>query len=242
MQGSWFLLAAGRETCVRGRQGWRDLPPGAAVRFAVALAIGFALSAGVTAGLTLAAKRSAERGGLNAWDRDRLLAVERGPVSFTDAILLESFGNLAYLIPLTLLCAVLATRGRRPLLAAAFALSYGLARLLILFGWNLWDRARPDLIAGGVAAPKLHSFPSGHVVLALSVWGLIAYAWASASRSWVERGLAALVMTVPVVAAGWGRVRLGSHWPSDVLAGAAIGLVWLVAVIVALRLGERVRG
>jgi len=78
MQGSWFLLAAGRETCVRGRQGWRDLPPGAAVRFAVALAIGFALSAGVTAGLTC-------RGALSE-ARARLRGL--GPTAALDARLL----------------------------------------------------------------------------------------------------------------------------------------------------------
>ena len=46
---------------------------------------------------------------------------------------------------------------------------------------------RPDLVAGGIAAPGLHSFPSGHAVLTVAVYGLVAYLWARASCSWLER-------------------------------------------------------
>jgi undecaprenyl-diphosphatase len=80
----------------------------------------------------------------------------------------------------------------------------------------------------------LHSYPSGHVALALSVYGILAYLWIRASRSWVERALAVLLLAGVVLVTGAARVRLGTHWPSDVLAGLIIGVCWMTVVLRAL--------
>jgi membrane-associated phospholipid phosphatase len=95
------------------------------------------------------------------------------------------------------------------------------------------------MIAGGVAAPPLHSFPSGHIVLAMSVYLLLAYAWCRASRSWIERIIAIVLTLAWCAAAGLARVRLGSHWPSDVIAGGVIGLAWAAVVILAVHRTDR---
>jgi undecaprenyl-diphosphatase len=94
------------------------------------------------------------------------------------------------------------------------------------------------MIAGGIAAPPLHSFPSGHVALMLSVYGLLAWLWIRASRSPAERTLVVILLAVLLLTVGWARVRLGAHWPSDVLAGYVIGLAWLSTVITSLRRRE----
>jgi undecaprenyl-diphosphatase len=171
-----------------------------------------------------------------------LWSAETGPVSFSDAVLLESFGNLAYLVPLTLLCAVLAARASRPLLALTFPAAYVLARPLVLLGWTLWSRPRPKLIAEGVAAPGAHSFPSGHAVLVFTVYGLLAYLWIRSSRSRVERLVVALLLGALLLVVGWARLRLGAHWPSDVIAGYVVGLAWLATVVLALRGAEAAGG
>ena len=78
------------------------------------LVIGLAASLTVVAGLTKWAKpRLAE--GTPLAERDALLLrwmADSGPISFSDAILLESFGNLAYLVPVTLLGFAVAARRR----------------------------------------------------------------------------------------------------------------------------------
>jgi membrane-associated phospholipid phosphatase len=236
----WALVRAAGSTRRRFAESWKALPPGGVWRYAVALAAGFVLTAALTAGLTTAARGAGER--LRSWDERVLRRVEAGPMKFPDAILAESPGNLIYLVPLTLAAAVVAARAGRVLLAVTFVASYVLARPLIMLGWWLWDRPRPTLVAGGVAAPGLHSFPSGHVVLALAVYGLLAYVWCSASRSWVERVLAWGLLAAWVGLIGFARVRLGAHWPSDVIVGVPIGVAWLGVMIVALRRGEGAAG
>lgn len=190
-------------------------------------------------GITRAGQWLAPRG-MQAWDERTLRWVEaHGPLSFGDAIVAESPGNLSYLIPATLAIAVLAALRGRPILALSTIASYVLARPLVLLGWHLWDRPRPKLILDGAAALGTHSFPSGHAILALSVFGLLAYLWIAASRSWVERAIAALLLAAWLVMICVARVRLGAHWPTDTIAGLVIGLAWLAVVIAALRRGER---
>ncbi|MGH8444779.1 MAG: phosphatase PAP2 family protein [Solimonas sp.] len=65
------------------------------------------------------------------------------------------------------------------------------------------------------------SFPSGHTVTAFVAAGALACEWRVISARLFALGVAALI--------GFSRVAVGAHWPADVLAGGAIGLlsVWL---------------
>src|SRR4051794_30680596 len=102
--------------------------------------------------------------------------------------------------------------------AVAAVLSAGLGLLAAKVISELVDRARPfvadphgvHLFSGHAADP---SFPSDHATAAFA----IAVAILLRKRGW---GIAALV-AAPVLAIG--RVALGVHYPSDVLAGAALG-------------------
>ena len=84
----------------------------------------------------------------------------------------------------------------------------------------LWRRRRPDRlrqhvpIARWVRMPKSHSFPSGHAASGF------AFASGVASEAPVPGGL--LLMLATFVA--YSRVHTGVHYPSDVVAGAGIGL------------------
>ncbi|MEO6437307.1 MAG: phosphatase PAP2 family protein [Tepidisphaeraceae bacterium] len=233
-QSRWAAASAIRATVSQFRESLSALPAGTWRRWLVALLIGWTICAAMVVGITKYAQSASPRW-LQDWDERTLRAIERGPMSFQNAILLESPGNLIYLIPLVACVAIVAIRRRQPVFAVTIVASYVLARTVVVLGWKLWDRPRPDLIAGGVAAPPLHSFPSGHIVLALSVYGLLAYAWIRSSRSVMERTLAIVLTAAWCASTGLARVRLGSHWPSDVIAGAVIGLAWLGVMVFALR-------
>ena len=236
----WLLARAARTTWSAFRDDWSQTPGAATRRWLATLAVGFVLCAGLSAAVTAAAR--ANESALTARDERVLRLIERGPVSFSNAILLESFGNLAYMVPLTLAAAVVAARARRPLLALSFPLAYVLQRPLVLLGWWMWNRQRPKLIAGGIAAPGLHSFPSGHVALMLAVYGLLAYLWARSSRSAAERTTIVLLLVLLLLTVGWARLRLGTHWPSDVVAGYVVGAAWLATVVLSLKRAETAGG
>jgi len=66
-----------------------------------------------------------------------------------------------------------------------------------------------------VAEPPCFSFPSGHATAAMSV----AFMYAVAFPSY------AVALMVLAIAVGFSRVRLGVHYPGDVLAGQVIALL-----------------
>ena len=235
---SMSAIDSARGTWRQFRAEVRGLPPGTWRRWLITIIIGWILCAALSAAITKWAQRADPRW-LRAWDERTLAKIEHGPVSFQNAILLESPGNLIYMIPLVICVAIVAIRWRRPVFAVTVIASYFLARTHVILGWQLWDRPRPRLIAGGVAAPPLHSFPSGHIVLAMSVYLLLAYAWCRATRNAFERAIAIVIAIAWCVAAGYARVRLGSHWPSDVIAGGVIGLAWSAVIILAVHRTDR---
>ncbi len=102
-----------------------------------------------------------------------------------------------------------------------------------------FDRPRPDLVPHGSVVYQA-SFPSGHSMLAATVYltlGMVASRFVPRRRLKVLLiGMAFLV----TAAVGASRVYLGVHWPTDVLAGWAVGVAWaLVCWCVAAWLQDR---
>ena len=88
-----------------------------------------------------------------------------------------------------------------------------------------------------VLAIDTYSFPSGHAMMSAIVLGLVAVA-AWRSSTWVRAHRAVLAIApVASLLIGASRVYLGVHWTTDVVAGWAIGVVW---VAVALAVGGAV--
>jgi undecaprenyl-diphosphatase len=86
-------------------------------------------------------------------------------------------------------------------------------------------RPRPDLTPEGLLVYTA-SFPSGHAMVSAVVYLTLG---ALIARLAPRRLLKLYVMTVALVLTGlvgFSRVYLGAHWPSDVLAGWAIGAAW----------------
>jgi membrane-associated phospholipid phosphatase len=203
-------------------------------RWAGTLAMGLGLCALLTLAMTIAVKTHLDQG-LQAWDATLLpVLAERLPLNFARAITWESPGNLLGMLPVVGVFVGVMVARSQPLLTATMLAAYLLQFALVWIGWGYWNRDRPDLIADGVAASGLHSFPSGHTVVVITVYGLLAYLWGCASRSWVERLLIAIAAVAWISLIISSRLVLGAHWPSDVIVGMAIGLLWLVTVIVAL--------
>ncbi|MBF6241091.1 alkaline phosphatase D family protein [Nocardia otitidiscaviarum] len=118
-------------------------------------------------------------------------------------------------------------------LAVAYAAATGFGLLASVTLRVLVDRPRP---LDGPMAGALDSYPSGHVIQAVIVAGLVPLAVATLlDRRGVVTPLTLIFGTVAVGAAV-SRVADGWHRPTDVLGGAAVGLAlvfgarWLIAM------------
>jgi membrane-associated phospholipid phosphatase len=87
---------------------------------------------------------------------------------------------------------------------------------------DFFAQPRPFNLEPGVALTTARGYglPSGHAQGSLVLWGSIA-AWAK--KKWLWALTAASVILI-----GFSRVYLGVHFPTDVLAGWIVGIVFLV--------------
>ena len=79
--------------------------------------------------------------------------------------------------------------------------------------------------------PSSYSFPSGHAFASICFFGVTA--WLITTRT-KNRGLKVFVWLTAIfliLIIGLSRIYLGVHYPSEVFAGYAAGLIWLVTVI-----------
>ena len=156
--------------------------------------------------------------------RQWLLSVASPPV--VEALrVLNYAGSWRLLLPATLLILVASPRARNRwwiwiglMLAAPGA--EGVMKILI-------GRARPEEVSMG--------FPSGHATAAAAFFGAVIYLAGSLPvtvRVLVRVGAGLVIVLVAVA-----RVVLRAHWPSDALAGIALGLAFasIAAMVAGLR-------
>lgn len=70
------------------------------------------------------------------------------------------------------------------------------------------------------------SFPSGHVMHYVNLFGLLDYLLTTNWRSGRLRNILLTISTAFIFLIGPSRVYLGAHWPSDVMAGYIYGGLW----------------
>ncbi len=144
-------------------------------------------------------------------------------------------GTIAVVVALLLLA-----RKQRLLLAAWISAVAG-GLLLNLLLKEIFQRQRPATAVGALHEPSW-SFPSGHAMSSLIVFGMIAYLLASATRRRLPQATAVFVAALLAVAIGASRLYLGVHYLSDVAAGYGAGVLWLAVCVTAVELRRGGRG
>jgi undecaprenyl-diphosphatase len=93
-----------------------------------------------------------------------------------------------------------------------------------------FHRQRPD-VPWFLAHESSFSFPSGHSVAAICLYGILGYVLTGRIQSLRARAATLGTAVFLVLGVGLSRVYLGVHYPSDVAAGYLAGLIWLLTVI-----------
>ena len=79
------------------------------------------------------------------------------------------------------------------------------------------------------------SFPSGHALNSVAFYGLLIYlAWQNI-RNPIWKWFATCALLLVILLIGMSRVYLRVHYASDVLAGFAMGFMWLMLSILMLK-------
>ena len=128
--------------------------------------------------------------------------------------------------------------------ATLFALGYRLEGTFQLLAWGsggisfvfkrIMRRQRPGTdwpdIRVAVARIGGTSFPSGHVLNYIGVYGFLAYLAHTWIRpAWIRRTVVGLLGSM-LALVGPSRVYLGHHWFTDVTASYLLGFSWLIAI------------
>ena len=111
-----------------------------------------------------------------------------------------------------------------------------LSSLLLMFSLKfLFQRNRPqqqliDDVSG-------YSFPSGHALISVVFYGLFIHMiWHEVKTKWL-RTLLIIILGILIVLIAFSRIYLRVHYASDVIAGIAVGFIWLV---LSLRIVQRI--
>jgi undecaprenyl-diphosphatase len=177
-------------------------------------------------------------GGGHAFDRAIMVALRTpgalddplGPAWFEDVMRdMTALGGIAVVIGAGLVMAGYFALRRRVADIAILATSLVGAQLVSATAKFLISRPRPDLVSHEAEIYSA-SFPSGHTLMATVAY--VTFAMLLAADFSDRRVRDYLLATAWLVAGlvGASRIYLGVHWPSDVLAGWAVGALWMIAL------------
>ena len=142
-----------------------------------------------------------------------------------------AFGSLEVIAPLGLLVAGFLGWRRRWLLLGTWLVGLTGSVILDQLLKQLFARPRP-VFERPLILETSYSFPSGHAMVSLVAYGVLAYFAMLALGTWRARVAVVLGTALLVLLIGFSRLYLGVHYFSDVVAGFAAGGVWLSALVI----------
>lgn len=201
------------------------------------LAIGWVATATFVVGTSALVRRHVADGQI-AWDFSIIRAVVDSGVSLTGALWLGTCTNTVFIVPLVFAISAWWIARGRPLEASATLLAIPGTATTVVLGWWLADRDRPTFLLGSELDSSFPSYPSGHMAQAACFYGLLCWFWLRRSDSILERGLIVTLWLGTCAATAFVRLRIETHWPTDILGGLVVGTAWLAALAWALSLAE----
>jgi membrane-associated phospholipid phosphatase len=170
------------------------------------------------------------RGALDRFDRAAELAVHRLDSAPADIVMMTAtlIGSNLVLFPVLAVVTVLAIHLRKRTVAIVLLID----AVVVIAAYSalkvMFSRERPTLF-DKIALPTDYSFPSGHSMSAIGIYGVIAAALIALYPH--ARRPVIITATVVIALIGFSRIYLGVHWPSDVLGGVLGGVPPLIVSV-----------
>lgn len=173
------------------------------------------------------------------FDRLILLEIHQFTSPTLDAIMLAitHLGNPAIVIAVALSFWISLWLQQRLQEAKFFAIACLGASILNTGLKLLFMKQRPELWHRLISETSF-SFPSGHALGSLVLYGFIAGILAERHPRFSRLIYIAAIVLISLI--GLSRLYLGVHWPTDLIAGYGIGFVWLQVCLAMLKL-QRLR-
>lgn len=93
----------------------------------------------------------------------------------------------------------------------------------------IFARERPDI--NPLMIENTYSFPSGHSMMSMILYGYLIYLVYSYLKKIKYKWLIILVLSILIIGIGFTRIYLGVHYVSDVIGGFALGIAYLIIYI-----------
>lgn len=146
------------------------------------------------------------------------------------------FGSVYFFLPIGLIILLHMLRNKNIkgifLLILSTLGSYGLNFILK----NIFIRTRPlDYFLIEQAG---YSFPSGHSMVSMSFYTTMTYLLIKKIKTKEMKSILWLINSLIISSIGFSRIYLGVHWPTDVLMGFVIGLIF---TYISIRIVEKIK-
>lgn len=170
-----------------------------------------------------------------------IISLVQGKISdrlTTIMLVITFFGSVKGVAIISAITIVLLFITNHRLLSLFLALSIGLGagvlnRILKLY----FKRERPDIQP--IIQEHGYSFPSGHSMGSMILYGCIAYILYKVYKHTWAKIAGALIGIVLIFIVGISRIYLGVHYPSDVVGGYIAGGFWLLFCILIFTIIEK---
>lgn len=90
---------------------------------------------------------------------------------------------------------------------------------------------RPRPVDINIINENGYSFPSGHSMISMAVYGFLIYYIYKNMNNKRLKWILILLLSILILLIGFSRIYLGVHYASDVLGGFILSLIWLIIFI-----------
>jgi undecaprenyl-diphosphatase len=166
------------------------------------------------------------------------IALLQAPLLTKIMLVITSIGSTAGLVILSVIAFALLAYKKRWLNALLLMISMlsGLgAELLIKL---IVHRLRPE---NALVQASGYSFPSGHATMAMLFFLLLIYFFRYDIKNKLWKHVFIISCISIALLIGFSRIYLNAHWLTDVIGGFALGLFWLMLMILMFRIKKPVK-